>query len=67
MTDTILLKKKIKLSGYRMNYVAERLGLSYQGLLNKINNKSEFKAPEIKLLCEILSIDVAEKELIFFS
>ncbi len=67
MTNTIMLEEKIANSGYRKRYIAERIGLSYQGFLNKIRNKSEFKAPEIKTLCELLDISSDEKEVIFFN
>lgn len=67
MTDTVLLKKKIDASGYKIKYIAASIGLSYQGFLNKINNKTEFCAPEIKALCDLLKIPVEEKEQIFFA
>ncbi len=49
MTNTELLRKRIDQSGYKMSFIAQKLKLSYQGLLNKINNKSEFKASEIQV------------------
>ena len=66
MTNTNLLRIKIDQSGYKMKYVAARIGLTYQGFLNKLRNKSEFTASEIKSLCVLLDIDVNEKESIFF-
>lgn len=65
MTDTIKLKTLIKESGLKYDYIAERLGLTYQGLKNKIENVREFKASEIMLLCDILDIS-ARKDEIFF-
>lgn len=67
MTNTDMLEDKISRSGYKKRYIAECCGISYQGLMNKIHNKSEFKAPEIKILCDILNITVEEKEAIFFN
>lgn len=67
MTNTKMLRAKIDESGYKLKYIAAYIGLSYQGLLNKINNKTEFTAPEIKSICEILKISIDEKELIFFA
>ncbi len=67
MTDTILLKEKIKESGYKIHYVAKFAGLSYQGLLNKMNNISDFRAGEITKLCTLLHINAEEKEKIFFA
>lgn len=66
MTDTALLREHINKSGYKLSYVAERCGLTVQGLLNKINNKSDFRANEIQAICSLLNIDCNEKEKIFF-
>lgn len=67
MTNAALLKAKIDASGYKMKYVADRIGLTYQGFLNKIRNKTDFTAPEIKGLCELLHIKTEEMEQIFFA
>lgn len=67
MTDTKALREKIDDSGYKLRFIAKKLGITYQGFLNKINNKSEFKATEIQTLCNLLSIDIQEKEQIFFA
>lgn len=67
MTNTDLLKKKIEDSGYKMKYIATKIGLSYQGFLNKLQNKTDFTAPEIKGLRELLCISTDEAEKIFFA
>lgn len=68
MTDTGLLTDKIDESGLKRSFIAEKLGLSPYGLSKKINNESEFKGSEIKLLCQILNIkSLKEKEAIFFA
>lgn len=67
MTDTVMLKQKIDDSGYKLKYIAAQIGLSYQGFLNKLNNKSEFTAHEILGLCNLLDIGIMEKESIFFA
>lgn len=54
MTDTFELEKAIRVKGLTKKAVAVSLGLSEQGFLLKLNNKNEFKASEIQLLCEIL-------------
>ena len=66
MTNSDLLKKAIDDSGYKLRYIAKQLGISYQALLNKINNDSGFKAGEIQVLCDLLKIDIQNKEQIFF-
>lgn len=67
MTDTEMLRERLKDSGYKMYFIAEHLGLSYQGFLNKVDGKTEFVAPEIKKLCELLNIGLEDKEKIFFA
>lgn len=67
MTDTKLLREKIERSGYKMKFIAEKVGVSYQGLLNKINNKSEFRANEIQIIHELLGMTEQERVEIFFA
>lgn len=66
MTNTNQLRKKIDESGYKLRFIASKLGITYQGFLKKINNETEFKATEIQTLCELLNIDIQQKEEIFF-
>lgn len=67
MTDTLLLQEKIEQSGYKKIYIAARLGITLQGFLNKINNKTEFKAKEIQILYNLLNLTESERERIFFA
>lgn len=67
MTDTNLLRAKINLSGYKLKWIAERCGITYAGLLKKINNETEFKASEMYVLKDLLNIDSNEFESIFFA
>ena len=68
MTNTTLLKDKIKTSGLKQNFIAKSMGLSSYGLCKKINNETEFKTSEVGELCKILNIsDLAEKDRIFFA
>ena len=66
MTNTKLLRRKIDESGYKLRYIAKQLGISYQGLMYKINNESEFKASEIQMLKNLLKLTDAEVQMIFF-
>ncbi|MCD7810385.1 MAG: helix-turn-helix domain-containing protein [Ruminococcus sp.] len=66
MTNTQMLREKIKMSGYKMRFIAEKVGLTYQGLFNKIENRRSFRANEIYALCQLLDIHGEEKERIFF-
>lgn len=66
MTDTGLLEKKIRESGYRIEFVAEKCGLTPQGFLKKRNNETEFKASEILALRILLNLSDEESNAIFF-
>lgn len=67
MTNTELLRKKIDESGYKIYFIAEKLGLTPQGLYLKLNNTNQFKAGEIQKLCQILDITNSDemKEIFF--
>lgn len=67
MTNTELLRKKIEDNGLKQGYIAEKLGITSYGFAKKLKNETEFKASEIKTLCELLNItSLREKESIFF-
>lgn len=68
MNNTELLEDKIKKSGKKITYLAEKCGLSYAGFRNCVTNKAEFKSSHIDILCEELNItSLREKETIFFA
>lgn len=68
MTNTKLLNDRIRRKGVKKKYLAERLGVSRTTLCSLIYNKSEFKASQIKTLCEILDIqDNETMQAIFFA
>lgn len=68
MTNSKLLKDKIKTSGIKIGFIAEKLGTSYGWLNKKISGKKPFKAYEIQILCDLLNItDLKEKDDIFFA
>jgi len=67
MTDTDMLNEKISESGYKKRFIAENIGISYQALLNKVNNVTEFTVSEMTALCALLNIQPDERERIFFN
>ena len=68
MTDTDRLERIIKNSGYKYGFIAEKIGISYQALRNKLDNKSEFLPTEIEALCKLLGItELKDKNDIFFA
>ena len=68
MTNTELLAKRVKESGLRTAFIAEKLGISKAGWYRKLKGKSPFTAEQIQIMCEILHItSLREKEEIFFA
>lgn len=67
MTNTSLLEQYIEKSGYKKSFIAAQLGITAYGFALKINNKSEFKASEMTILCRLLKISAKDKEAIFFA
>ena len=67
MTNTALLAEKIRMSGYKLQFIAERCGGTYQGLLPKLKGEREFRQTEIVALRELLKLTDAECNAIFFA
>lgn len=68
MTNTELLEARIKASGKKKGYLAEKCGLSPTGFWNCCHNRAEFKASHIQVLCEELGIkNLTERQAIFFA
>ena len=67
MTNTTLLMEYIEKSGYKMSFIAKQLGITAYGFSLKVNNKSEFKASEMTILCNLLKINAKDKDAIFFA
>ena len=67
MVDTEKLKTAITDSGMKRTAIAQRLGISLHAFTNKVNNKSEFKVPEVLKLETILSLNEAKTREIFFA
>lgn len=63
--NTKLLQQKIKGSGLKMGFIAEKLGRSRQALSDKIQGKTEFLPSEIRILCELLHLSDDDRRLIF--
>lgn len=67
MTNGKLLKEIAKAKRITLQELATALGLTRQGLSNKIENRSEFRASEISKLSEILKLSERQKSDIFFA
>ena len=66
MVDYDALRRRIKASGYKQEYLAKRLGLSESGLRNKLDGRTQFKLHEVEQLCRLLNIGAQERDRIFF-
>lgn len=62
-----LLNDRIEESKLSKNTIAEALGLSRQGLYNKLNGVREFKGSEIKKLIQLLELSDDDQRCIFFA
>lgn len=68
MTNSLMLEKIIKESGIKKKALLQRLGFkAYSTLRDKIWNRVEFTASEIKALCEILHLTSEQCDEIFFA
>jgi DNA-binding XRE family transcriptional regulator len=67
MTDVNRLKEVVRDSGLKKVYIAERLGITYQGYLKKENGENEFMASEIKTMQELLGLSAKDIREIFLS
>ena len=68
MTNTALLKERIKDSGLKLIYIAQALGITRQQFSKKVNNQAAFNQYEIETLCKLLNIkSLRDKEAIFFA
>lgn len=61
-----LLRNRIKESGLKYGFIAEKCGLTYPGLLNKLNGVREFKLTEANTIKNLLKISDEEFCEIFF-
>lgn len=67
MTNSELLKSKITECGIPITFLADKIGITREGLYNKLNGKTEFKASEIAALTKVLNLSNAERNKIFFA
>lgn len=67
MTNSAKLKGKMVESGLNQTWIAEQLGMTIATFNYKVNNKTEFKASEIKKLSEILHLTNDDVNAIFFA
>ena len=67
MTNSFELEQDIKNSGLKRKFIAEKLGITDYSLAKKINNVTEFKASEIKMISELLGYSLERMSFIFYA
>ena len=67
MTDTKLLRKKIKDSGLTLEKICEVLQMTYATFRGRVNNSSAFTVPEIQRLVKLLNLSRDDTYRIFFA
>ena len=67
MTDTKELLKRISESGYKLQFIAQKCWLTYQGLKPKLDGEREFTQMEIAVLRDLLQLSADEVDSIFFT
>lgn len=65
MTNMTRLRKIIKDSGFKLDFVAKAIGLTTSGLYDKFQMGTEFKPSQVVKLCELLKIDDKTRKEIF--
>lgn len=67
MTDKELLRKKLDASGYKIIFLAERVGLTPQGFYKKLKDGSDWTFSQVMILQELLHLTKEEIDAIFFN
>lgn len=68
MTNRKLLEDRISQKGLKKGFLAEKLGVSRTTFCALLRNETEFKASQIRTLCELLDIrDDETMKAIFFA
>lgn len=66
MANLLALTDRIKNSGITKKFIAEKLNISVQSLINKLTGKRYFNLSEMNALADLLNLTDAEKLAIFF-
>lgn len=67
MTNTKLLRECIDASGYKIRFIAEKCGITYQAFLNRMNGDIEFRVDEMRTLRDLLKLSMEDADAIFFA
>lgn len=63
--NSVLLEEKMSASGLKYNFIADKLGLSPQGLSKKRKGSIPFTIKEVNIMKDLLNLTNAERDKIF--
>lgn len=66
-TNVEELKKRIKLSGLKTNYIAEKMNISRSSLYSKLIGEVSFNQKDITVISKLLGLNSEDIAYIFFS
>ncbi len=66
MANTRLIEDYIRSSGYKLQYVAQGLGISANALHQKLLGNTQFKLDEAEKLSAMLGMTMLERDACFF-
>lgn len=67
MTDSKKLREIIKSRGISFAFIADKIGISRQGFVKKLDENSDFKAYQMFIIKDLLRLTEEEARDIFFS
>ena len=63
--DTELLEAYIEKSGLRIDYIIDKLGISYEAFKRKRKGLMSFRGSEVYVMCDLLKIPEDDSKKIF--
>lgn len=67
MTNSALFCKKVVDSGVKFSFIAEKIGMTRQGLSKKLKDNSDFKAYQMLIIADILHLSDEDRDAIFYA
>lgn len=62
MIDTMRLREYIQESGYKLGFIARKMGISSNTLRLKLMQQSDFKVEEARCLAQLLQLSAEERD-----
>ncbi len=66
MTNEKLFREVVDDCGLKLQHLAEKMGITYQSLLNKLHGKTEFTVYEVSVFQQITSCSDEIRDAIFY-